>query len=70
MITKIAENGVEIGVHGYVHNDYRTLSKDEQYKQTKEAISVFQKNCIPWQGFRNPYLGWTKFAGCLRFSGI
>jgi hypothetical protein len=43
-------------VHGYVHNDYRILSKDEQFTQTKQAISVFQNNQIPYQGLRNPYL--------------
>jgi peptidoglycan/xylan/chitin deacetylase (PgdA/CDA1 family) len=59
LISKIAHDGAEIGIHGYVHNDYRTLSKGEQYKQTEQAISVFQKNKIPYQGFRNPYLGWT-----------
>ncbi len=43
----------EIGIHGYVHNDYRFLSKIEQQKQTQQAISVFQKTQIP-------YLGWTE----------
>ena len=42
LISEIAQDGAEIGIHGYVHNDYRTLSKDEQYKQTKQAISVFE----------------------------
>ena len=60
LIYEIAHDGTEIGIHGYVHNDYRTLSKGEQYKQTEHAISVFQKNKIPFQGFRNPYLGWTE----------
>src|SRR5215472_6722659 len=58
LISEIANDGAEIGMHGYVHNDYRTLSEGEQYKQTKQAIAVFQKNRIPYQGFRNPYLGW------------
>jgi peptidoglycan/xylan/chitin deacetylase (PgdA/CDA1 family) len=60
LISEIAQNGAEIGIHGYVHNDYRTLGKEEQYKQTKQAISVFQKIKLPYQGFRNPYLGWTE----------
>src|SRR6266700_291715 len=60
LIAEIAHCGAEIGIHGYVHNDYRTLSKDEQHKQTKQAISVFQRTRIPYQGFRNPYLGWTE----------
>jgi peptidoglycan/xylan/chitin deacetylase (PgdA/CDA1 family) len=60
LISEIAHDGAEIGVHGYVHNDYRTLNKFEQFKQTQQAISIFQKFSIPFQGFRNPYLGWTK----------
>ena len=60
LIAEIALDGAEIGVHGYVHNDYRTLSKDEQYKQTKQAILLFKDKKIPYQGFRNPYLGWTE----------
>jgi len=60
LISEIAHHGAEIGIHGYVHNDYRTLNKFEQYKQTHQAISIFQKFSIPYQGFRNPYLGWTK----------
>ncbi len=60
LISEIARAGAEIGIHGYVHNDYRTLSKDEQYRQTKRAILLFKNNEIPYQGFRNPYLGWTE----------
>ncbi|HEX6110541.1 MAG TPA: polysaccharide deacetylase family protein [Ktedonobacteraceae bacterium] len=59
LIAEIACYGTEIGIHGYVHNDYRYLSEDEQYKQTKQAISVFEGAQIPYHGFRNPYLGWT-----------
>jgi len=60
LIAEIAHAGAEIGIHGYVHNDYRALGKEEQYRQTKQAISVFQSTQIPYQGFRNPYLGWTE----------
>src|SRR5215470_10613543 len=60
LISGIALDGAEIGIHGFVHNDYRTLSKDEQYRQTKRAILLFKNNKIPYQGFRNPYLGWTE----------
>src|SRR6185312_5673377 len=60
LIRKLVRLGVEIGIHGYVHNDYRTLSKGEQYKETEKATGIFKKNLIPYQGFRNPYLGWTE----------
>lgn len=60
LLKAISHDGAEIGIHGYAHNDYRTLSKGEQHKQTEQAITVFQSNHIPYQGFRNPYLGWTE----------
>lgn len=60
LISEIAGIGAEIGVHGYVHNDYRTLTKEQQYRQTEKAVSVFEKVRIPYDGFRNPYLGWTQ----------
>ncbi len=60
LIGEVARCGTEIGIHGYVHNDYRTLDKFEQFKQTQLAISIFQNFSIPNQGFRNPYLGWTE----------
>ncbi len=60
LLAEIAGARAEIGIHGYVHNDYRTLSHGEQYKQTEKAISVFEEKQITFQGFRNPYLGWTE----------
>lgn len=60
LIRQVADAGAEIGIHGYVHNDYRSLSKVEQYQQTRHAISVFEKTQTPYEGFRNPYLGWTE----------
>jgi peptidoglycan/xylan/chitin deacetylase (PgdA/CDA1 family) len=60
LITEIARNGAEIGIHGYVHNDYRHLNRDEQYQQTQQAMTVFETLQLPYYGFRNPYLGWTE----------
>jgi peptidoglycan/xylan/chitin deacetylase (PgdA/CDA1 family) len=60
LIAKIVQRGTELGIHGYVHNDYRFLNEEEQYKQTQQAISLFQQLQIPFHGFRNPYLGWTE----------
>jgi peptidoglycan/xylan/chitin deacetylase (PgdA/CDA1 family) len=60
LLAEIADHQAEVGIHGYVHNDYRTLSHAEQYKQTEKAIAVFEEKHIPFQGFRNPYLGWTE----------
>ena len=60
LIAELARDGTEIGIHGYVHNDYRLLSKSQQYEQTKRAISIFQGTQIPYHGFRNPYFGWAE----------
>src|SRR5689334_12507603 len=60
LIAALAHDGTEIGIHGYVHNDYRFLTEEQQYRQTQQAISVFKHVQIPFYGFRNPYLGWNK----------
>jgi peptidoglycan/xylan/chitin deacetylase (PgdA/CDA1 family) len=60
LISGIVRGGTELGIHGYVHNDYRFLNEQQQYKQTQQAISVFEQVQIPFYGFRNPYLGWTE----------
>ncbi len=60
LLADVARNGAEIGIHGHVHNDYRSLSPSEQQEQTEQAISVFEQAKIPYHGFRNPYLGWTE----------
>jgi hypothetical protein len=60
LITEIARQGAEIGIHGYVHNDYRSLTEKQQYQQTEAAISVFKRVKMAHEGFRNPYLGWTE----------
>ena len=60
LIAEIARYGAEIGIHGHVHNDYRTLSAAQQYAQTRQAIEIFKQTCINYAGFRNPYLGWNE----------
>lgn len=59
LLRELAGGGTEVGIHGYVHNDYRTLTKTEQLQQTKRAIDAFRKAEVGFEGFRNPYLGWT-----------
>ncbi|MEO7020951.1 MAG: polysaccharide deacetylase family protein [Ktedonobacteraceae bacterium] len=60
LIAEIARRGAEIGIHGHVHNDYRTLNADQQYTQTQQAIAIFNQTQIDYAGFRNPYLGWNE----------
>ena len=59
LIAEIARRGAEIGIHGYVHNDYRSLGADQQLRQTERAEVVFHEAGIAYEGFRNPYLGWN-----------
>jgi peptidoglycan/xylan/chitin deacetylase (PgdA/CDA1 family) len=60
LLAEIARAGAEIGIHGYVHNDYRTLDREAQLAQVRRAMGVFADAAIPFEGFRNPYLGWTE----------
>lgn len=60
LLADVARGGAEIGIHGRVHNDYRTLSTEQQYRQTKQAMTIFTQARIDYAGFRNPYLGWTE----------
>ncbi|MFI5273091.1 MAG: polysaccharide deacetylase family protein [Ktedonobacterales bacterium] len=60
LLHEIAAEGAEIGIHGYVHNDYRTLTRQQQLDQTADAIALFERVALPFEGFRNPYLGWTE----------
>jgi len=59
LMAGIAARGAEIGLHGDVHVDYRLLDRAGQYEHTERAIAIFDRHSMPWQGFRNPYLGWT-----------
>ena len=60
LIAGLVRAGAEVGVHGYVHNDYRSLNERQQQAHTQQAVSVFKEVRIPFRGFRNPYLGWTE----------
>ncbi|HEY7832803.1 MAG TPA: methyltransferase domain-containing protein, partial [Ktedonobacterales bacterium] len=60
LIVEIAGRGAEIGIHGYVHNDYRSLDANQQLEQTERAAAVFRDAGIAYEGFRNPYLGWNE----------
>jgi peptidoglycan/xylan/chitin deacetylase (PgdA/CDA1 family) len=69
LIAALVGDGAEMGIHGYVHNDYRSLTDREQYRDTERAIAIFRQTQIPYHGFRNPYLGWTD-ASLSMFSAV
>ena len=60
LIRRVQRTGAEVGIHGYVHNDYRALPRDEQVKQISAAMRVFRHQRVAFEGFRNPYLGWNE----------
>lgn len=60
LIRRVQRTGAEVGIHGYVHNDYRELPKDEQVTQISEAMALFRRQRVKFEGFRNPYLGWNE----------
>jgi peptidoglycan/xylan/chitin deacetylase (PgdA/CDA1 family) len=48
--------GVELCVHGLVHNDLSELDPAEQVRQIDQAAGIFRKHGIGFAGFRSPYL--------------
>src|SRR5205085_8703509 len=60
LLQEIAHCGAEIGIHGYIHNDYRTLSKKEQHEQKTPATLVFQKTSLPFARLRTLYSSMTE----------
>jgi peptidoglycan/xylan/chitin deacetylase (PgdA/CDA1 family) len=48
--------GVELCVHGLIHNDLTRLPEAAQAGQIEEACEVFRHHCISFVGFRSPYL--------------
>jgi peptidoglycan/xylan/chitin deacetylase (PgdA/CDA1 family) len=60
LMALLVGQGAEIGIHGYVHNDFRTLARAEQCAQVERAQRAFMTAGIPYSGFRNPYLGWSE----------
>ncbi len=53
---RLLDKGVELCVHGLVHNDLSRLDRDIQKQQIEEAIGLFRKHDIDFSGFRSPYL--------------
>jgi peptidoglycan/xylan/chitin deacetylase (PgdA/CDA1 family) len=56
----LVARGVEVCVHGYVHNDLSRLSPEEQASQIGAACEVFRRHRVPFAGFRSPYLKYNQ----------
>lgn len=57
---KLVRRGVELCVHGLVHNDLSALTPEVQAEQIKAACAIFRGHGIPFSGFRSPYLKYNR----------
>src|SRR5918911_795178 len=55
----LAERGVELAAHGYVHNDYEALAREAQFEQVQRAHDELLRLGLHVQGWRCPYSRWN-----------
>ncbi len=48
--------GAELCIHGLIHNDLSKLPAEHQYRHISEAMDIFRRHGIGFEGFRCPYL--------------
>jgi hypothetical protein len=63
VIRQFVDRGVEFAIHGLSHNDHAVLRYETQRNSIASAMAIFQRFCIPYMGFRAPYLR-TNQATC------
>lgn len=54
--TRLLAKGVELCVHGLIHNDLSQLAAETQAEQIEAACALFKRHGISFAGFRSPYL--------------
>ncbi len=55
----LRDRGVELAAHGYVHNDYATIPRGEQFEQVKLAREQLDELGFHVDGWRCPYSRWN-----------
>jgi len=60
LIKRFLNEGVDFAIHGYIHIDYTKLSAKILNEHLEKAIKIFRSLCIPFYGFRCPYLKLTE----------
>jgi Polysaccharide deacetylase len=55
----LADRGVELAAHGYVHNDYAALTREAQFEQVQRAHDELLRLGLRVQGWRCPYSRWN-----------
>jgi peptidoglycan/xylan/chitin deacetylase (PgdA/CDA1 family) len=53
---RLVERGVELAIHGLVHNDHATMEDEEQCTSIAAATLLFARAGLGYSGFRGPYL--------------
>ena len=61
ILKEILRKGHEIACHGYLHEDYSRLSKEEALMYLDKAMSSLEKLEINVKGFRAPYWRFNKW---------
>jgi peptidoglycan/xylan/chitin deacetylase (PgdA/CDA1 family) len=57
---RLADLGVELCVHGFVHTDMSKLAPEIQREHIERAVDIFKKHEIAYSGFRSPYLKYNQ----------
>lgn len=56
----LASRGVEVAAHGYVHNDYKAISANQQLEHVRRAREELFALGFEVQGWRCPYSRWNQ----------
>ncbi|MDQ2743454.1 MAG: polysaccharide deacetylase family protein [Chloroflexota bacterium] len=59
IIRALQDRGAEMAAHGYVHNDYASLSAEQQRRQVREARTTLEGLGLAIRGWRCPYSRWN-----------
>ena len=71
VVRRLEDRGVEIAAHGLVHNDYASLSREEQFAQVSQARRELESLGFKIRGWRCPYSRWNNDTlDALRASGF
>jgi peptidoglycan/xylan/chitin deacetylase (PgdA/CDA1 family) len=71
VVRRLEDRGVEIAAHGLVHNDYASLSREEQFDQVGQAREELESLGFKIRGWRCPYSRWNSDTlDALRANGF
>lgn len=59
IIRGLRDRGAEMAAHGYVHNDYASLSAEQQRRQVQAARTSLEGLGLAIRGWRCPYSRWN-----------